>query len=774
MSDDEGSQEGRPAEGGATDSRPAKKPRASRALKSKVLGLETQMQQVQTSLDSVMALLQKSLGGPAAGLGLDGPSMAAQPPRQVIGPASISPRAVGPSQPFHPVHQRSFGHPISPTAATMFPPHNAPGGSSGPSSSKSLPPWDLPMRAAGPMPHGHVHPTAVPAGRHLSHGSDTRPISGNYKVQGPPSLRSPHDLAPIDAGDEGDAEPLGYSAMRSMLRFEEKARLQAEGLAGDDGTDPAGVYRAGQKRGRSDDFSPNRVAAALDPVDSGLCTEAEGHQLFKLFFENSHAFMPVFDPAVDTWYSLRQRSPFCISAIIYIAKKTQDAGFLQSDAQRRLREHVESIGRGYFFSPVVSVEILQAMIILSAWGDTSGRPGFMALSIAYDMDLHRCLPQLAKMTQPLDYVQFSSDDAKAHRSLVVGSRLWLITAKQSIETSINHSRPLCVSEADIVPHMHALLHQPYTISTDSRIVASCEHLVSQLPLHRNVLSGDQDQLDIVLRVYNEQAQSWLVRWQTYYEHRGVPSTHLLFSDLHNQMAFGSVQANSFLLRSVRTRDDLDTFSVERQRWLLNSLDHARQITQRIIMSEKDKLFYANHFSHIALASVFRIYVRLASLFPEHVDLRRTAKDLTAVADILSQFPGVSFAHKLRHVIQRARQSKILPCETRAPSPSPFANGNGNGPANGHGQGHGQPSMSNPYLPNQPYDSSNNLLDFDLFANDRMNQSQQGQGQNQPIVDLEGFIGELLALGGGQGNAAPADAANPWSDFPFFDFSNHPA
>jgi hypothetical protein len=76
-------------------------------------------------------------------------------------------------------------------------------------------------------------------------------------------------------------------------------------------------------------------------------------------------------------------------------------------------------------------------------------------------------------------------------------------------------------------------------------------------------------------------------------------------------------------------------------------------------------------------------------------------------------------------------------------------------------------MSNPYLPNQPYDSNNNLLDFDLFANDRMNQSQQGQGQNQPIVDLEGFIGELLALGGGQGNSAPADAANPWSDFPFF-------
>jgi hypothetical protein len=70
--------------------------------------------------------------------------------------------------------------------------------------------------------------------------------------------------------------------MRSMLRFEEKARLQAEGLAGDDGTDPDGMYRAGQKRGRSDDFSPNRVATALDPVDAGLCTEAEGHQLFKL------------------------------------------------------------------------------------------------------------------------------------------------------------------------------------------------------------------------------------------------------------------------------------------------------------------------------------------------------------------------------------------------------------------------------------------------------------------------------------------------------------
>ena len=52
--------------------------------------------------------------------------------------------------------------------------------------------------------------------------------------------------------------------------------------------------------------------------------------------------------------------------------------------------------------------------------------------------------------------------------------------------------------------------------------------------------------------------------------------------------------------------------------------------------QKDKLVFANHYSHVAMASVLGIYIRLASYFPEAVDLRSTAKDLTKLADILAQ------------------------------------------------------------------------------------------------------------------------------------------
>ena len=54
--------------------------------------------------------------------------------------------------------------------------------------------------------------------------------------------------------------------------------------------------------------------------------------------------MPIFDPVADTWASLRERSPFAVTALILVGAKIEDAGKEPSELQRKCKEHAENLG----------------------------------------------------------------------------------------------------------------------------------------------------------------------------------------------------------------------------------------------------------------------------------------------------------------------------------------------------------------------------------------------------------------------------------------------
>lgn len=70
------------------------------------------------------------------------------------------------------------------------------------------------------------------------------------------------------------------------------------------------------------------------------------------------------------------------------------------------------------------------------------------------------------------------------------------------------------------------------------------------------------------------------------------------------------------------------------KWDVETRTRDRSLTHEI--HQKDKLLHANHYSHVALASVIRIYIRLATLFPRSVDLRRVARDLSQLTEVLAR------------------------------------------------------------------------------------------------------------------------------------------
>lgn len=105
---------------------------------------------------------------------------------------------------------------------------------------------------------------------------------------------------------------------------------------------------------------------------------------------------------------------------------------------------------------------------------------------------------------------------------------------------------------------------------------------------------------------------------------------------------------------------------------------------------------ANSFSHVGMGYTARFIIRMASLIPTEINLRQVAKDVEALANVLTQggsrssllrprwslvprmssllclirkVPGFQFAHVLLDALKRARREKVLPPPTQPPSPS---------------------------------------------------------------------------------------------------------
>ena len=129
----------------------------------------------------------------------------------------------------------------------------------------------------------------------------------------------------------------------------------------------------------------------------------------------------------DGNHSIRKRSPFCLTAIVMVGAKVEDAGGPVSALQRKAREHAEKIGMSTLFTPIARIEVVQAMILLASWGDTSWRPGGHAVRIAMDMGLYRCLPLLAQGRMGAGK---SAQELKEEWPLVVGARVWLTVSDQ--------------------------------------------------------------------------------------------------------------------------------------------------------------------------------------------------------------------------------------------------------------------------------------------------------------------------------------------------------
>lgn len=203
-------------------------------------------------------------------------------------------------------------------------------------------------------------------------------------------MRTSSLSASVSAGmllrDEDDTEghdpvemAMTFEPFRQLTRLEEERRLAADGCS------PGDSVRAKRKRSEAepDDMSLDRgpirdrgysLANQRDPVSLGYCSEQEAKTLFDAFFKHAHPFLPILDPRVDTWESLRRRSPFVVTAILWVALRARDGCRQQSALTQQCKDLAEMMGEFWYtslaadpvarftlFSPIATLETVQGL-----------------------------------------------------------------------------------------------------------------------------------------------------------------------------------------------------------------------------------------------------------------------------------------------------------------------------------------------------------------------------------------------------------------------------
>lgn len=80
------------------------------------------------------------------------------------------------------------------------------------------------------------------------------------------------------------------------------------------------------------------------------------------YFEECHKFLPLFDPAYDTYEELRKRSPFCVTVICMVAARVWDGGNPPSKTYVDCQREARDIAKNSMFLQMTRKEAVQALV----------------------------------------------------------------------------------------------------------------------------------------------------------------------------------------------------------------------------------------------------------------------------------------------------------------------------------------------------------------------------------------------------------------------------
>ncbi|KAF9015547.1 hypothetical protein BDQ17DRAFT_1341258 [Cyathus striatus] len=583
------------------------------------------------------------------------PTSASHPPRSSISAQNYHPPSASASQP----HPPADAHPLSPSYAN----YQQPGPNFHRSQSSQppiLPPFSS-LPAMGPPP---PQPANLSSIRHQDPHS--KAAAGKYpagmKRQAPTSNVTSADSSDIDDDDSGELPASGLVAPWEVLRgLADVAIQRAAKENGDGNSEPHSRTRTPSPERQSRPSKRRKIRHKLptlifpDVVTKSIIPESEARDLFRIFYHGCSTFLPVFDENTDTYDALHDRSPFAVDCICMVAARVRDGGGKPSETYKRCLDEVHAISCATLFTPVMRVEAVQSMILVSGWSDNGWLSGGHAVRMAMELSLHKAWPRLLRR------MIANKTDPSEDRELVIASRTWFCLYLFEHQMSYGTGRPAVLKDDESIKDCRHLLRHPLAIEDDMRLVSTVELMALRERVHNAMAPYEgpvKDEHFEALRIADGHFRSWYATWdQAFsqkYEDAAFYRQSLQIQQLHAELFH-----NATALRGINGPDDVQKMPLAQKELAIRSIQIARQGLDITVNSPsyREGMKYAVHYTHATATFAATFLLRLARLFPNDCDIVDIRNQVERLANLMSEIPGKRYALTLQLMLKRSKKRK---------------------------------------------------------------------------------------------------------------------
>ncbi|TIC10731.1 hypothetical protein E3Q14_02644 [Wallemia mellicola] len=519
------------------------------------------------------------------------------------------------------------------------------------------------MNVALPSSQHHLQPpSTLPSPRNSSkrqyfHSTVTSAASSDDEEELPSSAL----VAPIEVLRglaDAAAERAATEAKEQAKKSEHPAKLQ-QSTTNTAQDNPVDVSRkreidsnhTGRYKRRKKADPPHAYA---DVVTKGIISEATARELFKTYFEECHKFLPLFDPAYDTYEELRKRSPFCVTVICMVAARVWDGGSPPSrtyvDCQREARD----IAKNSMFLQMTRKEAVQALLLFSAFQDNSWLVGGHAVRVAYEVGLDKAIPKLVRRQNKVPKSPPDEDE----RQIVAAVRIWLCLYIHEQQLSFGTGRTAFLrDDRGTLSHSRILLNHPLATPTDLRLISTMELLQIREKVH-NELQPFDTRVDghtfATLRLATVEFDSWFNNWKEHIQNK-FPDKQFFIQSLYVQRQYAELFHHAVALRGIRGPSDIANMPMEQRAIAQRAMGAAQHCLDACIKPGEygNNLKFAVHYTHVCAAFAGSFLLRLAKLFPEDLQLESILNRVEILADLLSKTPASRYGRSLKLMLNRS-------------------------------------------------------------------------------------------------------------------------
>jgi hypothetical protein len=186
----------------------------------------------------------------------------------------------------------------------------------------------------------------------------------------------------------------------------------------------------------------------------------------------SNTFLPMLDPVLDTFDSVRVRSPFCLAVVLATAARARETTNPADNVKQICHGEARRLAAETLFIGNPVLEDAQAMTILAAFSERTWFAVGHATQMAMVLRLQDALPQLLKGPRSI----FTADTQRTARLLARQARTWLMILSIEWEIAAGTARPPRIQAID-AETLRAFATHPASNVSDSRIVSLLELII---------------------------------------------------------------------------------------------------------------------------------------------------------------------------------------------------------------------------------------------------------------------------------------------------------